>query len=48
MAEQLHKVAEEASNHVNRNIFHSEILYKPLLYTLSQVSMETETSNLIQ
>jgi len=47
MAEQLHKVAEEASNRVNKNIFHSEILHKPLLYTLSQVSMETETSHLI-
>jgi hypothetical protein len=33
MAEQLQKVAEEASNHVNKNIFHSEILHKPLLCT---------------
>jgi len=48
MAEQLHTVAEEASNCVNKNIFHSEILHKPLLYTLSQVSKETETSHLIQ
>lgn len=48
MAEQLHKVAEEASNHVNENIFHSDILHKPLLYTLSQVSMETGTHHLIQ
>lgn len=48
MAEQLHKVAEEASNCVNKNIFHSEILHKPLLHTLSQVCMETETSHLIQ
>jgi len=48
MAEQLHRVAEEASNRVNKNIFHSEILHEPLLYTLSQVSMKTETSHLIQ
>ena len=48
MAQQLHRVAEEASNHVNKNIFHSEILNKNLLYTLAEVSMETETRHLIK
>jgi hypothetical protein len=48
MAEQLHKVAEEASNHVSKNTFCCEILYKCFLYSLPQVSLETETSHLIK
>jgi hypothetical protein len=41
MAEQLHRVAEEASNHVNKNTFNSEIVHKPNLYTIPQVFLET-------